>query len=69
MRRAFEPAYIEDAGVIASKGDDRLATRGQLDLVLRPEPGDDLDAVGSRHDGLQSRLVGGSWVRVVKVET
>ena len=43
-RRRVE-TYVDRACVCAIEADDRLATRLILDPVLRPEAGDDLDAI------------------------
>lgn len=43
--------YVESASILAREGHDGLAAGLELDLVLRPEPSHDLDAVGGRHDG------------------
>lgn len=58
-------SYINCACVVTLDGHNRLAASSELDLVLRPEPGHNLDAVRIRHDGgprsAQMRAV--SWER------
>lgn len=46
--------YIDLDSVIALKFDNRLATRLQLDPVLGPKPGHDLDGIRSRHGGAKN---------------
>jgi hypothetical protein len=51
-----EQTYIEATCVVAIEADDRLAAGRKLDLVLRPETGDDLDTVCARHDNWRARV-------------
>lgn len=50
--RSGSSTYVDRASILAIEGDDGLAARGQLDLVLGPETGNDLDAIRARHDDL-----------------
>lgn len=54
--------YVQITGIVAIERNYRLATRGQLNLILRPKSGNDLDRIWGRHSGRRGKSISLSWL-------